>query len=70
MMSPTYTPLHYAAKKGDLEVCKCLIEDEKSASINKPDLHGDTPFKYAWTYKNDAVIAYLESKGGTMHAPK
>ena len=55
------------------EVCKYLIEDEKSASINKTNSDGDTPLKIA-TDANEtaffsspiAAIAYLESKGAIL----
>jgi len=52
---------------GHLEVCKYLIEDGKSASVNKKTtVSGATPLKMATIDNNTAVIAYLKSKGGTM----
>jgi len=46
-------------------MCKYLIEDGKSASINKADIDGRTPLKIATDGNHTAVIAYLESKGAT-----
>ena len=65
------TPLHIAAACDHLSVCKYLIEDGKSASINKANKYGATPLKWATDPENQqenttAVIAYLKSKGGTM----
>jgi len=47
-------------------VCKHLIEDGKSASINKTSNDGEIPLKLATDNDRTAVIAYLKSKGVTQ----
>ena len=39
------TPLHFAAKNGNYQVCKFAIQN--GSEINLVDVYGKTPFHYA-----------------------
>ena len=54
------TPLHEAARAGNLEFVKYLVE--KGADINKQDIEGSTALDYAIDEDRDDVIKYLELK--------
>ena len=59
----TYTPMHYAAKCGDLEVVKILAAKPYSVPLDlKAGEHQRTPCHFAALMGNLAVISYLIEK--------
>lgn len=57
------TPLHLAASKGHVPAVKCLVE-ELQANLNAVDISGTTPLGAAMGAGYDALVNYLEAKGG------
>lgn len=51
-------PLHYAAEKGSVEICKCLID--AGASL-KAEIGGWTPLDFAKTFERHGVVKLLEA---------
>jgi ankyrin repeat protein len=63
------TPLHSAAKSGNLDLVKYLIE-EKGADFNAPDNDGETPLHSAASWGTLDVLKYLiEEKGADFNTP-
>ncbi|RYH40644.1 MAG: ankyrin repeat domain-containing protein [Alcaligenaceae bacterium] len=56
-----WTPLHYAASRGRLDVAKLLIS--RKAMINAPAPDGTTPLMMAALSKNDAMVTLLINAG-------
>ncbi|WP_349968545.1 ankyrin repeat domain-containing protein [Wolbachia endosymbiont of Armadillidium arcangelii] len=52
------TPLHYAAKSGNLELVKYLVE-EKGADVNARDMSNKTPIRYAAESGNLDLVKYF-----------
>ena len=50
-----FTPLHYAAENGHLEVVKVLLENQE----NPGNMWGNTPLHYAATEGHTEVVEYL-----------
>ncbi|EME32366.1 26S proteasome non-ATPase regulatory subunit 10 [Galdieria sulphuraria] len=59
------TPLHCAASKNNLEICKLLIE--YGALVNAVDVHGYTPLMRAAQKGNDECLAFLLSRGAIVN---
>jgi ankyrin repeat protein len=57
------TALLYAAKWGNLEIVKLLVE--KGANVNIKAVNGDTVLSIARRYSNDEVYNYLAEHGAT-----
>ncbi|MCK5684145.1 ankyrin repeat domain-containing protein, partial [bacterium] len=64
------TPLHVAAKSGNIEMAKLLIENSsqsgsssKNREVNNADLKGNTPLHYAVLNDNVEMTKFLVSKG-------
>ena len=55
------SPLHIASRKGNLEICKILIEN--GADVNVVDNEGWTPLMRAITSKNSDLVKMLLDKG-------
>ena len=51
------TPLHLVSKKGDLEICKLLIE--KGALLNIYDINKKTPIHYAFDNNYKDLVNYF-----------
>jgi ankyrin repeat protein len=63
------TPLHFAAKSGNLDLVKYLIE-EKGADFNAPDNDGKIALHFAARWAKLDVVKYLiEEKGADFNAP-
>jgi ankyrin repeat protein len=58
------TPLHIAAKSGDIRIVSYLLENK--AFIHRKNNLGETPLYYAVKYWNSDVIDFLISKGALM----
>ncbi|MEQ1905363.1 MAG: ankyrin repeat domain-containing protein [Pirellulaceae bacterium] len=56
-----YSPLHVAARHGNLEACKLLVE--YGADVNSRNIEGFTPLDNAKIYNRDSVIDYLNRIG-------
>ncbi len=64
--SPNY-PLHLAARSGNLNEVKKLIEG--GYKVNKTDIFGSTPLHMAAMYGHKEIVEYLLLKGATINAP-
>ncbi len=60
-------PLHLAARSGDLNEVKKLIN--AGYKVNKTDIFGSTPLHMAAMYGHKEVAEYLILKGATLNAP-
>ena len=58
------TPLHVAARKGQLEVVKALIQ--KQANMDAKERGGNTPFHWAVLYGNLSVAVFLYKRGAKL----
>ncbi|CAO2837046.1 unnamed protein product [Amaranthus hypochondriacus] len=56
------TALHFAAREGQLEVCKYLLEDLK-LDVNVKDAEGETPLIHAARQGHNATVKYLLEHG-------
>ncbi|PNI77595.1 ANKRD66 isoform 2, partial [Pan troglodytes] len=54
-----WTPAHFAAESGHLNVLKTL--HALHAAIDAPDFFGDTPKRIAQIYGQKACVAFLEN---------
>ena len=52
-----FTPVHWAARHGELEIVKLLCD--KGACEYMPDHMGYTPLDYAGRFKHLKVVSYL-----------
>lgn len=59
------TPLHYAARDGDLDAITRLV---KSEDVNFPDIHGWTPLHFAAQEADPAAIERLLDAGADIGA--
>jgi len=53
-----WTPLHYAAENGQVEIVKLLIE--KGSDINLQDKYGRTLFQFATSTGNIEIIKLIQ----------
>ena len=60
-----YTPLHFAARRGDLESIKVLLA--AGAKLNEPAADGLTPFLLACANSYESVALFLLEKGADPH---
>ncbi|EXX55155.1 uncharacterized protein OCT59_004119 [Rhizophagus irregularis] len=60
--STGYTPLHYAARKGYLDICRILIDYGADVNAITPELFS-TPLHRASTYNHSKVVTSLLSSG-------
>jgi len=60
-----HTPLHLAAREGNLEIVKLLIEH--GAKIEAKDFNNATPLFMAVTHKRKEVVKYLLEKGANIN---
>ncbi|CAG8580679.1 8634_t:CDS:2 [Funneliformis caledonium] len=60
--STGYTPLHYAARKGYLEICRTLIDHGANVNAITPELLS-TPLHRASAYNHFNVVSLLLSSG-------
>ena len=58
-----YTPLHVAAWKGHLRICKYIIGKvvDKKLAINFKDKFNFTPLEYAEGFHHQHVVDYMKS---------
>ena len=58
------TPLHYAAIKGHLKICKFIIGnvENKNLAINSKNISNNTPIQMAQNYHHYHVVDYLKSQ--------
>lgn len=61
-----FTPLHFAAELGSLEVAKLLIEN--GADVNVKGENGSTPLHQAVLKHNTNIVAFLISKKADVNA--
>lgn len=61
-----WTPLHFAAKGGQVEAAKILLEN--GAEINAMDDRGTTALDFAVLYKHNFTAEFLRSKGAAPDA--
>ena len=57
-MAGGWTPAHYAAEKGSVEILRALVEN--GASVTKKDNSGDTPKRVAQIYGNKECVNFIE----------
>lgn len=62
-----FTPLHWAAVKGHLDVVKFLVESD--AHVNVRDDRGRTPLHRASDNDHLGVVSYLIQEGGAVNLP-
>ena len=57
------TPLHFAAQKSHLEVCRLFLDNIKDTNlhVNPSSVRDDTPYGWAKGYGNQAVCSLFES---------
>lgn len=61
-------PLHFAARKGRLEIVKYLIEIAGVDKEARTSYRGETPLLVAAAYSQIPVVRYLVEKGCNVHA--
>jgi palmitoyltransferase len=59
MLRLGYTPLHWAAVKGNLQSCKVLVRAGKMEDLMVKDKYGFTPFLLAVDKKHMAIRDFL-----------
>ncbi|MDR2851777.1 MAG: ankyrin repeat domain-containing protein [Burkholderiaceae bacterium] len=62
-----WTPLHYAATSGQVQIMRTLIEDHHAA-IDAKSPNGTTPLMMAAGYGNDEAVKLLLAKGASATA--
>ena len=61
----TATPLHTAAREGNIEIAKALLDN--GAKLNVLDEDGLTPLHYAIKYNKPEMVDYLLSRGAFVN---
>ncbi len=59
------TPLHFAARAGQAEMCKWLAEN--GADVNAPGIHGGTPLHYAALFGRIKAVEALLDAGADVN---
>ena len=62
------SPLHFAARRGNIELAKHIINLLPSHSINQADCNGQTAFHYAAESKRVEIIDVLKDSGMDIHS--
>lgn len=57
------SPLHYAARRGNMELAKYFLKLVPSHAVHQADHHGKTAFHYAMESKRVAILDILQSGG-------
>ena len=58
------TPLHFAAQKSHLEVCRLFLDNITDTNLHvnpRAGFRDDTPYGWAQSYGNQAVCSLFES---------
>ncbi|MEM7055789.1 MAG: ankyrin repeat domain-containing protein, partial [Bacteroidota bacterium] len=63
----TYTFLHYAAEKGDIEVVEELVKNRKVSVDVKTGQRGRTPLQFAAVKGHLEVVKYLIAQGANVN---
>ncbi|KAL3077634.1 hypothetical protein niasHS_013066 [Heterodera schachtii] len=62
-MKHTISPLHFAAQKGNLELCKLLIEKDANVNQRTNDTRGLVPLHFACARGNLPIVKLLVEEG-------
>jgi len=63
LMCDSWSPLHHAAHRGHLDVCKWLVLERKVLVELPGGNDNETPRGLAWSRGNTEVEKFLESRG-------
>jgi len=64
-----YTPLHYAAEAGDLEIVEELVEEHNISIDIRTGICGRVPLHFAALRGHISVVEYLVDRGAELSAP-